>query len=138
MSASATNNPAPIRWTAFLAVFLLIVVVYGCAIYANLSFAVTNQVNYQYFPPFRKYVNQNMNKHLGAEYINIAQAMVNGEGFSNPFQAKTGPTAWMPPVLPTILAGLLWITDNDRDAVMAIVVFLQVNVLIATGVLVLL
>ena len=37
-------NARPIRWTAFLAVGLLIVTIYGCAIYANLAFTVTNGV----------------------------------------------------------------------------------------------
>src|SRR5260370_13700361 len=60
-----------------------------------------------------------------------------GEGFSAPFGEHTGPTAWMPPVLPGLLAGLLWMCDKDKDAVMAVVIFLQVSVLIGTGVLVL-
>src|SRR4051794_14231964 len=107
MSAPEQTQP-PIRWTAFVAVFLLIAFVYGCSIYANLSFVVTNKANYKYFPPFKQYVNANMNQHLGAEYINIAEAMVAGKGFANPFKDDTGPTAWMPPVLPTILAALLW------------------------------
>jgi len=88
-------------------------------------------------PPFKRNVNLNRNNHLGAEYINIATALYQGEGFANPFVRKTGPTAWMPPVLPAILAGLLWVGDGDRDTVMAIVIFLQVLVLIGTGVLIL-
>lgn len=116
---------------------LLALAVCGCAVYANLSFAVSNKANYRYFPPFERYVNGNMNRHLGAEYFNIAKAMVRGQGFANPFGAATGPTAWMPPLLPTLLAGLLWACDGDRNAVMTIVICLQVAVLIGTGLLVL-
>jgi hypothetical protein len=50
------------------------------------------------FPPFYQ--------HLGAEYYNIGRAMAEGRGFSNPFAEPTGPTAWMPPLFPTLLAGL--------------------------------
>src|SRR5690606_18841975 len=64
-----------------------------------------------------------------------ARALVAGEGFSNPFRESTGPTAWMPPVLPAILAALLWVCDGDRDAVMSVVIFLQVYTFILTGVL---
>lgn len=36
---------------------------------------------------------------LGAEYATIAQSLIDGEGYSNPFENETGPTAWMPPML---------------------------------------
>jgi hypothetical protein len=133
------TGPAPyrIRIMPIVAVFIVMFAVIGCSVYANLSFAVTNRVNYKYFPPFKPYVNSNTNRHLGAEYFNIAQAMVAGEGFSSPFKEKTGPTAWMPPILPAILAGLLWACDNEIDAVMTVCLFLQGMVLIGTGFLVL-
>jgi len=35
----------------------------------------------------------------------IARSIVEGKGFSSPLHADTGPTAWMTPVFPTILAG---------------------------------
>jgi hypothetical protein len=46
-------------------------------------------------------------QHLGAEYFNIARAIVDGRGFSDPFAEHTGPTAWMPPLYPLLLAGIL-------------------------------
>lgn len=125
------------RRISILASAGLVAAILACSIYANLSFAVRNQADYKYFPPFRPFVDANTNHHLGAEYFNIAKAIVGGEGFANPFGERTGPTAWMPPVLPTILAGLLWACDGNRDLVMAIFIFLQVLVLIATGILVL-
>jgi hypothetical protein len=67
----------------------------------------------------------------------MARALAAGEGFAHPFDRPTGPTAWQPPLLPAILAGLLWVSDGDRYFVMTVVVCLQVCVLIGTGVLVL-
>jgi hypothetical protein len=133
-------GPAPAHGFPFLAVVFLITAIFGCSIYANLSYAVDSMArrDYSYFPPFEPNINGNWNHHLGAEYLNIASAMDAGKGFANPFNTlESGPTAWMPPVLPAILAGLLWVCDGDRDLVMGVVIFLQVFVLIGTGVLVL-
>ena len=53
-------------------------------------------------------------EHLGGENGNIALALVNGRGFSDPFAQCTGPTAWMPPVLPALLAALYTICRTQR------------------------
>jgi len=37
---------------------------------------------------------------------NIAYALATGHGFSSPFRIHTGPTAWMTPVYPLLLAGI--------------------------------
>ena len=37
---------------------------------------------------------------------NIAYSLATGNGFSSPFRMDTGPTAWMTPVYPLILAGI--------------------------------
>jgi 4-amino-4-deoxy-L-arabinose transferase-like glycosyltransferase len=42
----------------------------------------------------------------GGEAGRIARSIVQGEGFSNPLFGKTGPTAWLAPVFPYILAGV--------------------------------
>jgi 4-amino-4-deoxy-L-arabinose transferase-like glycosyltransferase len=36
----------------------------------------------------------------------IAESLVEGQGFSNPLFGRTGPTAWMPPVYPVLVAGV--------------------------------
>ena len=36
----------------------------------------------------------------------IATALVNGKGFSSPFGRETGPTAWLTPVYPLVVAGV--------------------------------
>jgi hypothetical protein len=133
-----TTPPLPDdRGVPILSFLFLIIAVFACSIYANLSFAVTNKTDYQYFPPFKPNVNANLNDHLGGEYFNMARALAAGEGFAHPFDGPTGPTAWQPPVLPLFLAGLLWASGGDLETVTVVVVFLQVFVLIGTGFLIL-
>jgi len=38
---------------------------------------------------------------------NIAASLASGKGFSSPFRVETGPTAWLTPVYPFLLAGVL-------------------------------
>lgn len=38
---------------------------------------------------------------------NIAYSLAGGHGFGSPFRADTGPTAWMTPLYPLILAGIM-------------------------------
>jgi hypothetical protein len=126
------DRPFPVVTAVILSLLIC-----ACAVYSNLSFTVTNSANYAYFPPFIRGYNANDNRHLGAEYWNIASSMARGEGFANPFPGKTGPTAWMPPLLPALLAGLHWACEGDKNAVMIVFVFLQTMTLIGTGLLVL-
>ena len=105
-------------WITCGGIIAVAALTYGFAIYASLH--------------------ANDNNHLGAEYFNIAKSIYSGEGFSSPFGERTGPTAWMPPVLPTILASLLWAADGDRGTVRFVVTWSQVHVLLATAVLTLL
>jgi 4-amino-4-deoxy-L-arabinose transferase-like glycosyltransferase len=44
--------------------------------------------------------------HFGYETGRIARSIVQGHGFSSPLFAETGPTAWMSPVYPYIVAGV--------------------------------
>ena len=37
---------------------------------------------------------------------NIAHSLAAGNGFSSPFRVDTGPTAWLPPIYPMLLAGI--------------------------------
>lgn len=46
-------------------------------------------------------------QHLGGEYFNIGRAIADGRDFSDPFGEHTGPTAWMPPGYPMLLAALI-------------------------------
>jgi hypothetical protein len=97
----------------FLTAILLSAVLVACSIYGKLT---TTQ---------------------RGEYFNIARALSRGQGFSHPFGDPVGPTAWMAPVFPTILAGLFWLGDGNRDVVTVGVACFHVCILIATGTLVL-
>ena len=72
-------------------------------------------------------------EHLGGEYFNIAQALVDGRGFSDPFGGQTGPTAWMPPLFPCLLALMLALLQ-DKSLVASAVVLLTNVALVVTGV----
>ena len=111
--------------------------VVGASVYANLSYDVTDAEDYAYFPPFKAGYDGNSNDHLGAEYFNIAEALVDGRGYADPFGTPTGPTAWMPPVLTLFEAGLLLHFDRDKVAVANVVIVCQVFSLWLTAVLVL-
>jgi 4-amino-4-deoxy-L-arabinose transferase-like glycosyltransferase len=57
------------------------------------------------------YVRQNPHHALGVipflfESGDIAVSLATGHGFSSPFRVATGPTAWMTPVYPLLLAGI--------------------------------
>jgi hypothetical protein len=115
---------------------LIAAVVLACAAWSSASYAVVEPANYRFFPPFEEDRNENMSDHLGGEYFCIATALVSGEGFSNPFHDPTGPTAWMPPLLPMFYATFLWLGGGDRDLVTAAAVMLQVLSLTLTGLLI--
>ncbi|MGC2298200.1 MAG: glycosyltransferase family 39 protein [Acidobacteriaceae bacterium] len=46
---------------------------------------------------------------FGYEMGRIGRALVTGYGFAEPFRGHTGPTAWVPPLYPWILAGDFWL-----------------------------
>lgn len=80
-----------------------------------------------------KWLASDVNDHLGAEYDEIARAIRGGRGFADPFCEPSGPTAWMAPVLPYIQAGLYWVTGDDRELVIELVLVIKYLVLLLTG-----
>lgn len=119
------------RWTALLAAAVL-----GTSLYANIPHALELRSLYGYVPPFIEGSDRQMVTHLGGENLFIAKALNDGRGFADPFQEPTGPTAWMPPVLPAIQAVLLRAFGGVEGAAFCVVV-LQNLALIYTGRLVL-
>jgi len=107
-------------------------VVFLLSFYANCSYFFNSPKQLAFFPPFVEGINLNYNKHLGAEYYFIAQALAAGKGFSDPFQVETGPTAWMPPLYPFVLALLIKLFHSTLS-VACIIVFLKNLVLVAAG-----
>ena len=106
-------GPGRVRRFPFLAATLLGAALVGCAIHGKLSCG------------------------HGGEYFNIARALSRGRGFADPFADHVGPTAWMAPVYPTLLAGLYRLGGGDRGVVTAALVGLHVCALVGSGVLVL-
>src|SRR5947209_16646557 len=56
---------------------------------------------------------------------NIACALASGKGFSNPFRRETGPTAWLTPVYPLIVAGTFKVFGIFTAASFFFLVFLN-------------
>lgn len=81
------------------------------------------------------WLHHDLSGQIGAEYDTIAVAIRSGRGFSDPFREPSGPTAWMPPALVYFTAGLYWITGDNREAVIEIIVFINLMVLFYAGLL---
>jgi 4-amino-4-deoxy-L-arabinose transferase-like glycosyltransferase len=55
-----------------------------------------------------RYLISNIQDHFnfGYEMGRVARALVTGHGYANPFNGLTGPTAWVPPLYPLLIAGV--------------------------------
>src|SRR3984893_9570178 len=65
--------------------------------------------------PYRFKSTQN-NFSFGWEMGRIGAAVASGQGFSNPFGAKTGPTAWVSPLYPYLIGGVFRIFGTYSHA----------------------
>src|SRR5688572_1864241 len=99
-------------WTALIMALLLTAGILGAAWYGRLTVGISG------------------------EYYNIAKAVYAGRGFADPFGAATGPTAWQAPLLPSLQAALLWLSDGAHARVVRVLVVLHLAVLIGTALLV--
>lgn len=61
----------------------------------------------------------------GPEIVNIATAISSHRGFSSPFGIETGPTAWIPPVYPGLLAGIFLIFGQQSVLAAATILIVQ-------------
>jgi uncharacterized membrane protein YhdT len=113
---------------------VLTVAVFATSLYANLPHALGLVRLYRYVPPFDGR-DLSLLDHLGGEHRAIAEALAAGRGFADPFHDRTGPTAWMAPVLPAFQAILLKLGGINLAVI--VVTFLQNATLIFTGWLVL-
>ncbi len=113
-----------------VAVFLATAVIL-LSLYANSSYLMKEPAQFALLPPFGRGMDVNLNRQLGFEYRYIAEAIVAGKGFSNPFNANTGPTAWMPPVYPALLAILIKIFGSINSVAVAVVILKNIVLVIA-------
>lgn len=134
--ATASPSPPPAGTSLMRPAILIVAGVLALSLYANVE-SLLPRACYRYFPPFLPGYNGNRNHELGGEYYNIATALTSGRGYADPFPESTGPTAWMPPILTWLLAGLRWLAGGNRQTVSLIFVLLQNATLVATGLLLL-
>jgi 4-amino-4-deoxy-L-arabinose transferase-like glycosyltransferase len=87
VSANPTNRSFSTPWILFWVGFLMRV--------GYITIAHTYR-----FSPFEDHFT------FGYEMARVARALVTGFGYSDPFSGHTGPTAWVPPVYPLLIAGV--------------------------------
>jgi len=60
---------------------------------------------------------------FGFEAGRIARSLVTGQGYANPFNGVSGPTAWLPPLYPLLMAGVFKVFGvYTRGAALALMV----------------
>ena len=101
-------------WLTLVDIFLTILLVASAMAVANWK---------QQHPDQLTWLEQDASQHLGAEHNQIAIAIYHGQGFSNPFRVQTGPTSWMPPVLPYLMATLYWVGGGSESFVVQCMLF---------------
>ncbi len=74
------------------------------------------------------------NNPFGVEICSIAAHIVRGQGFSSPFHADTGPTAWIPPVYPYFVALIFRLFGLYTAASAMVILGIQCILAAATGV----
>jgi hypothetical protein len=118
-------SPASSHWRWKLAAWSIVIM---CSIYGALPYAAQHWCAPGWFPP---YGTGFATEHgtLGGEYFNIAMALVCGRGYSDPFFVESGPTAWMPPLLPTIDAVVFTFSSDNREGVVWFSLIAQILVL---------
>jgi 4-amino-4-deoxy-L-arabinose transferase-like glycosyltransferase len=96
--SSALSNPTSKVKKAFLAAATSLSLIFIVALGARLGFGWTQE---------RK-IPKNMLAlaSFAQETGSIASALAQGKGFSSPFGRETGPTAWLAPVYPLLVAGV--------------------------------
>jgi hypothetical protein len=95
----------PIRWAGVL-------IILAFAVYAHVFYRL--DAGRYMLPPFRPELpREPFVGNLGAENRLLGHHLAEGQGFVDPFGAGTGPTAWMSPVYPAIVAGLMRVFGTD-------------------------
>jgi Dolichyl-phosphate-mannose-protein mannosyltransferase len=71
---------------------------------------------------------------FGWESVSIAGSIAQGKGFSSPFGVPSGPTAWLPPVYPYLLAGVFRVFGLYSEASAIVIEGINVIFLALTSV----
>ncbi|HZC44742.1 MAG TPA: glycosyltransferase family 39 protein [Acidobacteriaceae bacterium] len=86
-AAPAQSTPFQTTWTVFWVAFLVRV------LYITLAHTYHLRTGQDHFE-------------FGYEMGRVAQALATGHGYADPFIGHTGPTTWVPPLYPLLLAGV--------------------------------
>jgi len=78
---------------------------------------------------------RHINLDFGYEFGNIAAALAEGRGFSDPHATDSGPTAWMAPMLCWIMAAVFWLLGVKTFAAAMLLAILKWFALAATAAL---
>jgi 4-amino-4-deoxy-L-arabinose transferase-like glycosyltransferase len=107
-TATITETPAPLgarrRWwaRARTSFFWMVIVAFGVRFgYIVIGHTYTFRSRQVLTVPANE-----KNFDFGFEMGRIGRALAEGQGFSNPFNEATGPTAWEPPLYPCLIAGV--------------------------------
>ncbi len=93
-----------------------ILVIFAFALYAQV-FSIFDDTRRIFLPPFRRHIPRVTTfANLGAENRTLGEHLAQGKGFTDAFAFGTGPTAWMSPAYPLLVAGLLRLFDGDMNA----------------------
>ena len=107
-----------------------------CAVVAVITAFFLLAITKLNYPESLTWLQHDMTDHRGAEYDSIAHAIVAGRGFSDPFRSASGPTAWMPPVLPYLLAASYFLSDSNREAAVGFLLAIQSLAIFLTAMIV--
>lgn len=111
--SSKESRIPSVRVAQFLDRYFLLLVVF---IYATLHL-----LHYSYNPP-----QLNEFSFWGGENGSIASSIAQGKGFTNPFPlAETGPSAWVAPPFPYLLAAIFQIAGTQTEAAAHLGLFVQ-------------
>src|SRR3984957_12689339 len=107
-TATITETPAPLgarrRWwaRARTSFFWMVIVAFGVRFgYIVIGHTYTFRSRQVLTVPANE-----KNFDFGFEMGRIGRSLAEGQGFSNPFNETTGPTAWEPPLYPLLIAGV--------------------------------
>src|SRR5947207_4814519 len=96
---SQTNDFPRMAWAHLRTSFLWMVVI---------AFAL--RIGYILADHTYKFKTLDGNFSFGFEMGRIGRAIATGQGFADPFEGHTGPTAWEPPLYPYLIAGVFKLT----------------------------